>query len=132
MNVHGNAAEEAQVPNHISSERSFAAQPDRCARNFQSELVKVRIAGTESDLPRLRGRLARHRELLAACLLGNSWRLILDVDRFEAILGDAKCYRSAVVIASQDPETRLVPGTVTVPLRSRTNASPFWIMLLLV
>jgi hypothetical protein len=25
-----------------------------------------------------------------------------------------------------------VPGTITVPLCSRTNASPFWIMLLLV
>ena len=25
-----------------------------------------------------------------------------------------------------------MPGTVTLPLRSRTNASPFWIMLLLV
>jgi hypothetical protein len=25
-----------------------------------------------------------------------------------------------------------MPGTVTVPLRSQTNASPFWIMLLLV
>ena len=34
--------------------------------------------------------------------------------------------------AGQDPEARLVPGTVTLPLRSRTNASPFWIMLLLV
>jgi hypothetical protein len=34
--------------------------------------------------------------------------------------------------AGQDPEARLVPGTVTVPLHSRTNASPFWIMLLLV
>jgi hypothetical protein len=32
----------------------------------------------------------------------------------------------------RDPEARLMPGTVTVPLRSRTNASPFWIMLLLV
>ena len=32
--------------------------------------------------------------------------------------------------AGQDPEARLVPGTVTLPLRSRTNASPFWIMLL--
>src|SRR5262249_6374828 len=30
------------------------------------------------------------------------------------------------------PEAHLVPGTVTVPLCSRTNASPFWIMLLLV
>src|SRR5690348_4586922 len=34
--------------------------------------------------------------------------------------------------AGQDPEARLVPGTVTVPLCSQTNASPFWIMLLLV
>jgi hypothetical protein len=34
--------------------------------------------------------------------------------------------------AGQDPEARLVPGTVTLPLRSRTNASPFWIMLLLI
>src|SRR5947209_2152376 len=34
--------------------------------------------------------------------------------------------------AGQDPEARLVPGTVILPLRSRTNASPFWIMLLLV
>jgi len=34
--------------------------------------------------------------------------------------------------AGQDPEARLVPGTVTLPLCSRTNASPFWIMLLLV
>jgi len=33
--------------------------------------------------------------------------------------------------AGQDPEARLVPGTVTLPLRSQTNASPFWIMLLL-
>jgi hypothetical protein len=34
--------------------------------------------------------------------------------------------------AGQDPEARLVPGTVTVPLRSQPNASPFGIMLLLV
>jgi hypothetical protein len=34
--------------------------------------------------------------------------------------------------AGQDPEARLVPGTVTLPLCSRTNASPYWIMLLLV
>jgi hypothetical protein len=29
-------------------------------------------------------------------------------------------------------ETSLAPGTVAVPLRSQPNASPFWIMLLLV
>src|SRR5262245_1416282 len=34
--------------------------------------------------------------------------------------------------AGQDSEARSVPGAVTLPLRSRTNASPFWIMLLLV
>jgi hypothetical protein len=34
--------------------------------------------------------------------------------------------------AGQDPEARLVPATVTLPLCSRTKASPFWIMLLLV
>jgi hypothetical protein len=34
--------------------------------------------------------------------------------------------------AGQDPEARVVPGTVTLPLCSRANASPFWIMLLLV
>jgi hypothetical protein len=32
--------------------------------------------------------------------------------------------------AGQDPEACVVPGTVTLPLCSRTNASPFWIMLL--
>jgi hypothetical protein len=32
--------------------------------------------------------------------------------------------------AGQDPEARQAPGTVTLPLRSQTNASPFWIMLL--
>jgi hypothetical protein len=150
-------------------------------------------------------------------LLESGRRLIFDIDRFEAGLGDAKRHRSAVVIASpdreratgadllqqagadqlidnlsggfafnvrrqfnsaivalrsrgqndelrigkfrhrdpplgwcgvvcrhhhsptlamqpagQDPEARPVPGTVTLPLCSRTNASPFWIMLLLV
>src|SRR5215211_5286519 len=34
--------------------------------------------------------------------------------------------------AGQDPEARLAPGTVTVPLCPRANASPFWIMSLLV
>jgi hypothetical protein len=34
--------------------------------------------------------------------------------------------------AGQDPEAHLAPGMVTVPLCSRPNASPFWIMLLLV
>jgi hypothetical protein len=34
--------------------------------------------------------------------------------------------------AGQDPEARQVPGTATLPLCLRTNASPFWIMLLLV
>jgi hypothetical protein len=152
-----------------------------------------------------------------ACLLGSSHRHILDVDCFEAVLGDAKRHRSALVIAApdreratrsnllqqagadelvddlsggftldvrrqfnsaiialrsrgkndelrigkschrdpplgwcgavrrhhhsptlamqpagQDPEARLAPGTVTLPLCSRANASPFWIMLLLV
>ena len=39
---------------------------------------------------------------------------------------------SAIQPAGQDPEARLVLGTDTLPLRSPTNASPFWIMLLLV
>src|SRR5215472_13192723 len=39
---------------------------------------------------------------------------------------------SAIQPAGQDPEARLVPGTDTLPLRSPTNASPFWIMLLVV
>ena len=39
---------------------------------------------------------------------------------------------SAMQPAGQDPKARVVPGTVTVPLCSGTNASPFWIMLLLV
>jgi len=34
--------------------------------------------------------------------------------------------------AGQNPEALLTPGTLTVPLCLRTNASPFWIMLLLV
>jgi hypothetical protein len=34
--------------------------------------------------------------------------------------------------AGQDPEVPLASGTVAVPLRSQPNASPFWIMLLLV
>ncbi len=34
--------------------------------------------------------------------------------------------------AGQDPEARLAPGTGTLPLCSRTNASPFGIILLLV
>jgi hypothetical protein len=34
--------------------------------------------------------------------------------------------------AGQDPELLRVPGSVTVPLRSQPNASPFRIMLLLV
>ncbi len=33
--------------------------------------------------------------------------------------------------AGQDPEARLAPGTLTLPLRSRTNASPFSLILLL-
>src|SRR6516225_7503667 len=33
--------------------------------------------------------------------------------------------------AGQDSRGRGAPGTVTVPLCLRTNASPFWIMLLL-
>lgn len=37
---------------------------------------------------------------------------------------------SATEPAGQDPEARPAPVTVTVPLCSRTNASPFWIMLL--
>jgi hypothetical protein len=32
--------------------------------------------------------------------------------------------------AGQDPEARVVPGTITLPLCTRMNASPFWIMLL--
>jgi hypothetical protein len=32
----------------------------------------------------------------------------------------------------QDPDARAVPGMVTLPLRSRTKASLFWIILLLV
>ena len=34
--------------------------------------------------------------------------------------------------AGQDPEARFAPGTGTLPLCSHPNASPFWIMLLLV
>src|SRR5437660_364256 len=37
---------------------------------------------------------------------------------------------SAMRPAGQDPEARLMPGTVTVPLCSQTNASPFWIMFI--
>src|SRR6266851_2193043 len=39
-----------------------------------------------------------------ARLLGNGRRLILDIDRFEAGLGDAKRHRSAFVIAAPDRE----------------------------
>src|SRR5262249_14540781 len=39
---------------------------------------------------------------------------------------------SATQPAGQDPEARRAPGTVTLPLYSRPNASPFLIMLLLV
>jgi hypothetical protein len=39
-----------------------------------------------------------------ACLLGSGRRHILDIDGFEAVLGDAKRHRSAVVIASPDRE----------------------------
>jgi hypothetical protein len=34
--------------------------------------------------------------------------------------------------AGRDPELLIAHGTVTVPLRSRPNASFFWIILLLV
>jgi hypothetical protein len=39
-----------------------------------------------------------------ACVLGSGHRLILDSDRCEAVLGDAKRHRSAVVVASPDRE----------------------------
>jgi hypothetical protein len=39
-----------------------------------------------------------------ACLLEGGRRYILDIDRFEAVLGDAKRHRSAFVIASPDRE----------------------------
>ncbi len=39
-----------------------------------------------------------------AWLLGTGCRLILDINRFEAVLGDAKRHRSAAVIASPDRE----------------------------
>jgi hypothetical protein len=32
--------------------------------------------------------------------------------------------------AGRDPELLVAPGTITVPLRSRSNASHFWIILL--
>ena len=38
----------------------------------------------------------------------------------------------AMRLAGPDPDLLLAPGTVAVPLRSQPNASPFWIMLLLV
>src|SRR6516162_4552702 len=37
-----------------------------------------------------------------ACLLGSGHRRIFDVDRFEALFGDAKRHRPAVVIAPPD------------------------------
>jgi hypothetical protein len=40
-----------------------------------------------------------------ACLLGSGRRLILDVDRFEAILGDAKRHRSRVVEKFERPKS---------------------------
>ena len=39
-----------------------------------------------------------------ACLLGSGLRLSVDVDRFEALLGDAKRHRPSFVIASPDRE----------------------------
>jgi hypothetical protein len=39
-----------------------------------------------------------------ARLLGSGGRLILDIDRFEALLGDAKRHRSPVVVAAPDRE----------------------------
>ena len=47
---------------------------------------------------------ARDRSRADACLLGSGHRLILDIDRFEAVLGDAKRHRSTFVIASPDRE----------------------------
>ena len=40
----------------------------------------------------------------AAGLLGSGHRVALDVDRFEAVLGDAKRHRPTVVIAAPDRE----------------------------
>ena len=45
---------------------------------------------------------APRRSRANACLLGSGHRPIFDVDRFEALLGDAKRHRPAVVIASPD------------------------------
>src|SRR5260370_42633143 len=42
------------------------------------------------------------RNSIHAYLLGSGHRLIFDVDRFEALLGDAKRHRPTVVIASPD------------------------------
>jgi hypothetical protein len=44
-----------------------------------------------------------------ACLLGSGRRLVLYIDRFEAAFGDAKGYRSAVVIAPPDRERATGP-----------------------
>jgi hypothetical protein len=39
-----------------------------------------------------------------ACLLGGGLRLAVDVDRFEALLGEAKRHRPIAVIAAPDRE----------------------------
>jgi hypothetical protein len=45
---------------------------------------------------------------------------------------DSKRAASTHHCAALIPRARLAPGTITLPLCSRANASPFWIMLLLV
>jgi hypothetical protein len=46
-----------------------------------------------------------------ACLPGSGHRLILDIDRFDAMLGDAKRYGAVFVIA--------LPGRERVPRRPK-------------
>src|SRR5438034_9160714 len=117
-----------------------------CRQRFRRALIAERMYNLAAPVPDLTSspdrnafcthRRARRRDRLvnvgvaaaaAGCGAAKGWHRD---DR--AASGQPKQAAMAMQPAGQDPEARLAPGTGTLPLCSRTNASPFWIILLLV
>src|SRR5258708_287983 len=99
-----------QLINNLSGGSAFKVR-----RQFNSAIIALRSCGQNDELR-----------------IGESWHRDPPLHWCGVVCRHHHSPTVAFRPAGQDPEVLRAPGTVTLPLRSHANASPFWIMLLLV
>jgi hypothetical protein len=89
--------------------------PFKVRRQFSSAIIALRSRGQNDELR-----------------IGESWHRDPPLRWCGVVCRHHHSPTVAFQPAGQDPEVLLAPGTVTLPLCPHANASPFWIILLLV